>query len=458
MIPITDLIGKGKQQLKMFEVDVERAAEYASEDADVAWQVAAIIKEKLKDEELWDLYWNVERPLIPVLADMEWTGIRIDVEELKRQSVEAHRRLDGLVADIHAEAGREFNIDSPKQLAKLLYDDLNLPVLKRTKTGPSTDQDVLERLAADHSLPAKIIEHRMLSKLKGTYLDALPKLVQPRTGRIHCSFNQVVAATGRLSSSDPNLQNIPVRTPEGRLVRRAFVPGKDDWKLVCLDYSQIELRMLAHFCRDAALLSAFDEGRDIHASVAAQVYGVDVSEVTPDMRRVAKAVNFGVIYGQTAFGLAAALRISKADAATFIEGYFEKYAGVEQWVNDTLDSCRESGFARTILGRRREIVGIRGKRPRNLNLPERTAINTVIQGSAADLIKQAMINVHRRLKESPNLGSMLLQIHDELVFEAPADRVDDLVSLAKHEMEHALEVSVPIVVDVKVGDNWLEAE
>ncbi len=457
MIPITDLIGTGKQQLKMFEVDVDRAAEYASEDADVAWQVSAIIQEKLKDADLWDLYWNVERPLIPVLADMEWTGIRIDSEELKRQSVEAQRRLEALVADIHAEAGRVFNIDSPKQLASLLYNELKLPVLKRTKTGPSTDQDVLERLAADHSLPAKIIEHRMLSKLKGTYLDTLPRLVHPRTGRIHCSFNQVVAATGRLSSSDPNLQNIPVRTPEGRLVRRAFIPGEAGWKLICLDYSQIELRMLAHFCRDPALLSAFDEGRDIHASVAAQVYGVDVADVTSDMRRVAKAVNFGVIYGQTAFGLAAALRIPKEDAAAFIEGYFQKYAGVESWVNQTLDECRTSGYARTILGRRREIVGIRGNRPRNLNLPERTAVNTVIQGSAADLIKQAMINVHRRLQASPGLGSMLLQIHDELVFESPADKVADIVALARHEMEHALEVSVPIEVDVKVGDNWLDA-
>lgn len=457
-IPISDLIGTGKTQLKMFEVDVDSAAEYASEDADVAWQVAAMIKEKLKDAKLWDLYWHVERPLIPVLADMEWTGIRINVDELQRQSISAQKRLDGLVADIHAEAGREFNIDSPKQLATLLFDDLKLPVLKRTKTGPSTDQDVLERLAAEHALPAMIIEHRMLSKLKGTYLDALPKLVHPKTGRIHCSFNQVVAATGRLSSSDPNLQNIPVRTPEGRLVRRAFIPGQDHWKLVCLDYSQIELRMLAHFCRDDALLSAFAEGRDIHASVAAQVYGVDATDVTPEMRRVAKAVNFGVIYGQTAFGLAAALRISKEEAATFIEGYFKTYAGVERWVNETLDACRDSGYARTILGRRREIVGIRSRRPRNLNLPERTAVNTVIQGSAADLIKQAMINVHRRLKEAPALGSLLLQIHDELVFESPADKVAELVALAKHEMEHALDVSVPIVVDVKVGDNWLDAE
>ena len=457
MIPISELIGKGKKQLKMFEVDVDRQAEYATEDADVTWQVATIIQQKLKDEDLWDLYWNLERPLIPVLAEMEWNGIRVNVDELHRQSTALAERLERLVAEIHDLAGREFNIDSPKQLATILFDELKLPVKKRTKTGPSTDQDVLERLASEHPLPAKLIEHRQLSKLKGTYLDALPKLVNPETGNVHTSFSQTTAATGRLSSSDPNLQNIPIRTEEGRLIRRAFGPSQSGWRLVCLDYSQIELRMLAHFCHDAALLSAFRNGEDIHAAVAAQVYGVSLSEVTPGQRRVAKAVNFGVIYGQTAYGLAAALGISKDEAAEFIDDYFEKYSAVQEFVDQTLQACRTSGFAKTILGRRREITGIRPKRYRNLNLPERTAVNTVIQGSAADLIKQAMINVYRRMQTEQHPGKMLLQIHDELVFETPEPSVNSLIDLAREEMIGALELDVPIAVDCKIGDNWLDA-
>lgn len=458
MIPISDLIGKGKKQLQMFDVDVDKAAEYATEDADVAWQIAHLIEPKLKDQGLWDLYWDLERPLIDVLAEMEWNGVKVDVAELKRQSDLVAIKIDALVAQIHDIAGQEFNIASPKQLAKILFDELKLPILKRTKTGPSTNEDVLERLAEKHPLPAKIIEHRGLAKLKGTYLDALPSLVNRRTKKVHTSFSQVTAATGRLSSSDPNLQNIPIRTDEGRLIRKAFIPSEPGWKLVCLDYSQIELRILAHFCQDEALVNAFRNGMDIHAVVAAQVYDVDVKDVTSEMRRVAKAVNFGVIYGQTAFGLAAALRISKDDAAEFIDDYFGRYPGVKRFIDETLTECRETGYARTILGRRREIVGIRPKRFGNLNLPERTAVNTVIQGSAADLIKRAMLNVHDKLQQQSFSARMLLQIHDELVFEAPADAVDSLLALARSEMETALELNVPIVVDSKVGDNWYDAQ
>ncbi|WP_437230070.1 DNA polymerase I [Planctomicrobium sp. SH661] len=457
MIPISDLIGKGKQQLKMFEVEVDRAAEYASEDADIALQLAGIIEGKLREEGLYDLYWNLERPLIRVLVEMEWNGIRVDVEELKRQSQNVHARLKLLVMEIHALAQSEFNIDSPKQLAKVLFEDLKLPVQKRTKTGPSTDQEVLEKLAELHPLPKLLIEHRMLSKLKGTYLDTLPELVHPKTGNVHTSFSQVTAATGRLSSSDPNLQNIPVRTEEGRLIRSAFVPSRPGWKLVCLDYSQIELRMLAHFCQDTALQESFRNGEDIHTAVAAQVYGVALSEVTSSQRRVAKAVNFGVIYGQSAYGLAATLGISQDEAAKFIDDYFTKYASVDRFINDTLMECRRTGYAKTILGRRREISGIRPRIFGNLNLPERTAVNAVIQGSAADLIKQAMINVFARLKHEQHPARMLLQIHDELVFEAPAEAVESLIALAREEMSSALELNVPIVVDSKVGDNWLDA-
>ncbi|MFQ5735117.1 MAG: DNA polymerase I, partial [Planctomycetaceae bacterium] len=341
MIPISDLIGKGKQQKMMFEVDVGRAAEYATEDADVALQLADRITQTLKDENLWPLYWDLERPLISVLADMEFAGVRIDSGELKRQSDELSLRLDDLMTEIYELAGREFNIGSPKQLADVLFEEHELHKLaeeqgiramKKTqkKTAWSTSHDVLEKLALFHDLPARIIDHRHLSKLKSTYLDALPEAVNPETGRVHTSFSQVVAATGRLSSTSPNLQNIPIRTAEGRRVRRAFIAGEPGWKLISADYSQIELRLLAHFSQDEALLNAFREGADIHASVAAEVFGVDPRDVTSDQRRVAKAVNFGVLYGQSAFGLSEQLRIPRAEAAAFIDDYFAEYTGVDR--------------------------------------------------------------------------------------------------------------------------------
>lgn len=457
-IPTSDLIGKGKRQLQMFEVDVAKVAEYASEDADFAWQLADLIETQLKEQKLWDLYWDLERPLIKILAEMENHGIRIDSEELKRQSVHAEKRMDELTIECHQLAGHDFNLNSPKQLATILFDELRLPVIKRTKTGPSTDEEVLEELAAKHPLPAKLMEHRHLSKLKGTYLDSLPTMVSRKDGKVHTSFSQVSAATGRLASNDPNLQNIPIRTEEGRAVRRAFIPSEPGWKLVCLDYSQIELRMLAHFCQDPALLEAFRNNEDIHRRVASEVFGVPQDQVNSDQRRVAKAVNFGVIYGQTSYGLSNALDIERGAASTFIEEYFKRYAEVEKFMNQTLETVRESGYATTILGRRREIDGIRPKRFRTLNMPERTAVNTVIQGSAADLVKQAMINVRAKMRLANHPARMLLQIHDELVFESPEADVQSLVALAKHEMENALPLNVPVVVDVKVGDNWLDAE
>lgn len=457
-IPISDLIGTGKNQKNMIDIEVAKVAEYASEDADLSLRIADLIADQLKTEGLHDLYWNLERPLISILAEMEQTGIRVDAEELARQSAAVTSRLEATIQEIYVEAGHEFNIDSPIQLRKVLFEEKQLPVKKRTQTGPSTDQEVLEELAQIHPLPAKIIEHRHLSKLKGTYLDALPGLIHPRTGRIHCSFNQVVAATGRLSSSDPNLQNIPIRTSEGRQIRKAFVPAQADWKLVCADYSQIELRILAHLSGDHALKSAFEQRADIHAAVAAEVYGVVLADVSSDQRRIAKAVNFGVIYGQSPFGLAAVLGIEKDIAAKFIEDYFAKYAGVDQFIEQTLETCRTTGYAKTMLGRRREIEGIRPKRGPNMNMPERTAVNTVIQGSAADLIKRAMINVHGRLQKENHPGRMLLQIHDELVFEAPQEHLSSLVQIVREEMEGAMTLDVPLVVDVAVGDNWLEIE
>ena len=455
-IPISALIGTGKQQKNMVDIPVEKVAEYATEDADLSLRLADLLEDRLKSEGLFELYWNLERPLISILAEMEQTGIHVDADELRRQSIAVTDRLNQTIAEIYAMAGHEFNIDSPIQLRKVLFEEQMLPVRRKTQTGPSTDQEVLEELALIHPLPAKITEHRQLSKLKGTYLDALPELIHPETGRIHCSFNQVVAATGRLSSSDPNLQNIPIRTSEGRQIRRAFVPGKAGWKLVCADYSQIELRILAHFSSDAALKAAFEQGIDIHAAVAADVFGVALDAVDSDQRRVAKAVNFGVIYGQSPFGLAAALGIDKDVATKFISDYFAKYSGVNQFIDDTLAECRSTGFAKTILGRRRAIEGIRPQRGPNLNMPERTAINTVIQGSAADLIKQAMINLRASLKRHGYQATMLLQIHDELVFEVPPNELTSLIEVVRHEMEHAMSLAVPLVVDVAVGDNWLD--
>ncbi len=455
-IPISQLIGTGKQQKSMAEVAIPAIAEYASEDADAALQIADLIAAQLREAGLWDLYWDLERPLIPILADMEYTGIRVDADELRRQSAALTEQLATLMVEIHDLAGREFNIDSPLQLRTILFDELKLPIKKKTKTGASTDQEVLEELALLHPLPAKIIEHRQATKLKGTYLDALPDLVHPATGRIHCSFNQVVAATGRLSSSDPNLQNIPIRTPAGRQVRKAFLPRADDWRLLCADYSQIELRMLAHFSQDEVLLDAFARGHDIHTAVAADVYGVAPTAVDPEMRRVAKAVNFGVLYGQSAFGLSAALGIPQDQAARFIEEYFARYSGVTRFLEQILDDCVRTGYATTILGRRRRIEGIRSERNRNRTMPERTAINTVIQGSAADLIKRAMIDVTQALTAARHPAKLLLQIHDELVFETPADAVSSLATIVRDKMRHALPLNVPLDVVLSVGPNWLE--
>ncbi len=339
-------------------------------------------------------------------------------------------RLTQLECEIEELAGHPLNIGSPKQLAQVLFQELGLPVVKKTKTGPSTDADVLEQLAESHALPAKIVEYRQYSKLKNTYVDALPTMIQEETGRVHASFNQVVAATGRLSSSDPNLQNIPIRTDEGREIRSAFVAGPPGWKLLSADYSQIELRILAHYSEDPAMCQAFERDEDIHTLVASQVFGVPPEEVTSAMRRSAKAVNFGVIYGQSPFGLAKTLGISQEDAAKFIDGYFATYRGVANFMLRTLDECRRQGYVSTILGRRRAIQGVRpldklslgtdqpSRRP--LNLPERTAVNSVIQGSAADMIKLAMIAIWRRLRDEPVDAKMILQIHDELVFESHA--------------------------------------
>lgn len=459
MIGIEELIGKGKNQRSPAEIDARRMTEYAVEDADATWRLERILTPRLRREGLWDLYANLERPLIRVLADMEATGIAVDVPLLKRLSKEFARRLEAIEAEIHALAGRTFSLASPVQLRQVLFDQLKLPVLSKTPGGePSTSVEVLEELATTHPLPRLMIQHRRLAKLKGTYLDALPALVHPEDGRIHASFNQVVTATGRLSSSDPNLQNIPVRSEEGRQIRQAFVPGEFGWKLLTADYSQIELRVLAHYSGDPALVQAFNEDRDIHSVVASEVFGVDEPSVTAEQRRIAKTVNFGVIYGLSPFGLAARLGISQAEAATFIDAYFARYSGVDSFIARTLEKARDDGRVETLLGRRRAISGIKNVSGRNRNEAERMAVNAVIQGSAADLIKRAMLLISERI-EARNLRSrMLLQIHDELIFESPPTEISTLSEIVRDSMTSALPLNVPIKVDLAAGPNWLDVE
>ncbi len=445
------------------------AIEHPSDPAGAAAHTAAvaalgeILPAALDKAGLSSLYNDLEMPLSSLLADMECRGVQIDTAVLARLSSDYATRLAVLEKDIHALAGKSFSIASPIQLREVLFKDLGLPVIKKTKTGASTDADVLEELAPQHPLPAKLLEHRRYAKLKSTYVDALPLLVDPMTHRIHTTFNQTVAATGRLSSSDPNLQNIPIRTAEGQQIRAAFIPGEPGWRFVAADYSQIELRVLAHLSGDTAMKDAFASGVDIHIRTAAAVYGVAEDEVDGAMRRTAKAVNFGILYGQSGFGLAKSLGIPQADAVAFIAAYLATFAGAAAWMDDILARCRREGHVTTILGRRRGITGVRDREGRRgpggvptLTLPERTAINTVVQGSAADLIKLAMLAVDRRLRDEKLRAAIVLQIHDELILEAPADEVAAVERLATEEMRGAMQLDVPLEVSVSSGATWAE--
>ncbi|MBM3787114.1 MAG: DNA polymerase I [Acidobacteria bacterium] len=403
------------------------------------------------------IYREIDLPLAPVLADMERTGVRIDSGQLGRMSVAMETEIDRLTGEIHAMAGREFNINSPQQLGKILFEELGLPVPAKAGKGKqiSTAADVLEGLAPEYPIAGKVLEYRGLTKLKGTYVDALPTLVHADTGRVHTTFNQTGAATGRLSSVNPNLQNIPVRTELGREIRAAFVP-RDGWKLLVADYSQIELRLLAHMSLDPVLVDAFRNGEDIHTRTAAEVFGAAPMFVTPEMRRAAKAVNFGIVYGQTGFGLAAQLGIPKHEAEKYIRAYFDRYAGVKRFIDATIAKVRETGYAETLYGRRRPIPDMHAKNPNARGFAERTAVNTPLQGTAADLIKIAMIRIHEKLAE--RRAKMILQVHDELVFEAPPEEMEDLRVLVKTTMEGVKELAVPLVVDVGEGTNWRDAK
>ena len=458
-VKITELIGSGKNQKRMDQVPVRRVADYAGEDALLPLRLRPILAKELAEAELSDLLAQLELPLIDVLVELEYNGIKVDVERLAELSQRFGQRMEALEQEIYELAGHPLNIASPKQLQEVLFGELKLPARKQTlQTGPSTDAAVLEELARLHPLPARILQYRQYAKLKSTYVDALPQMVHPVTGRVHASFNQVVAATGRLSSSDPNLQNIPVRTEEGREIRSAFVAGPEGWVLLAADYSQIELRVLAHFSGDQRLCEAFARDEDIHARVAGQINAVPLEAVTPEMRREAKAVNFGVIYGQSAYGLARAVGIDQAAAARFIDSYFEGYPGIEEFLSQVLADCLKRGYVSTILGRRRAIRGVRDSAGRQRNLAERTAINTVIQGSAEDLMKSAMIAVHRRLRREKLAAKMLLQIHDELIFEVPSNQFPYLARLVTEEMTSVQTLKVPLKVDVRAGPNWADAE
>ncbi|UCG33333.1 MAG: DNA polymerase I [Phycisphaerales bacterium] len=460
-IPITDLIGRGKDQLTLDQVDVRQVCEYACEDADVTWRLREELEPGIEAAgQTAELFHLTEMPLVEVLAEMELNGVALDTEFLARMSNSLADRLVDLTRQVHRAARREFNIDSTRQLGEVLFDDLGLPVIKRTKTGRSTDAETLETLAleTDNRVPRLVLEYRELTKLKSTYLDALPERICERTGRVHASFHQTGAITGRLSSSDPNLQNIPIRTELGREIRRAFVAGRADHVLITADYSQIELRVLAHFSKDPALMRAFEEDQDIHRFVAAQVFGVDLEDVTPEQRGRAKAVNFGIIYGQTPYGLSRGTGMAVSEAKLFIDTYFMRYPGIRLFMDGVIEQARREGLVRTMLGRVRPIEGLNSRNKQTVAAAERLAVNTVIQGSAADLIKRAMIGVHRRIHEGGRASRMIIQVHDELVFEAPAKAVESEQLMIREEMEKALPLAVPIRVDLGSGINWLESK
>jgi DNA polymerase I len=427
--------------------------------ADITLEIYKLLRPAVVERGFEKLYSEIELPLARVLARMERVGVRIDRAELGRLSELMERDITRLTGEIHALAGKPFNISSPQQLGRILFEDLGLPAPFKYGKGKtiSTAADVLEELAADHEIVRKVLEYRQLTKLKGTYVDALPALIDPQTGRLHTSFNQTGAATGRLSSSNPNLQNIPIRTELGREIRAAFVP-RAGWKLIVADYSQIELRLLAHMSRDAVLVEAFRNGEDIHTRTAAEVMGVPPLMVTPEARRNAKAVNFGIVYGISPFGLAAQLGISQREAQAYIESYFARYAGVRKFIDATIAEVRRTGVTRTLFGRERPIPDINSRNPNARGFAERTAVNSPLQGTAADLIKLAMVRIDREMERRAGRAAMLLQVHDELVFEAPAEEAAEVAALAKREMEQVYRLEVPLLVDVGIGDNWRDAK
>ncbi|MCG3132275.1 MAG: DNA polymerase I [Phycisphaerae bacterium] len=475
MIPITNLIGSGRNQISMDHVETPRICEYAAEDADYTWRLGELFEKKLAESPVERLFRETEMPLVEVLTEMEHNGVAIDEQRLADLGTGMEADLERLRQQVYDHVGHPFNLDSTRQLGEVLYDELKLPVIKKTKTGRSTDAESLEGILeqVDHPVPKLLLEYREIFKLKSTYVDTLPKMVSRRTGRIHASYHQAGAVTGRLSSSDPNLQNIPIRTSLGRKIREAFVAGSPETVLLAADYSQVELRLLAHFCKDEALLEAFQRGEDIHRFVASQVHDVPIERVTPEQRSAAKAVNFGIIYGQTAFGLSRGLGISQTEAKAFIDRYFRRYPGIRAFIDQCVASARRNGYAETILGRRRPIRELESQNRQQASFGERIAVNTVVQGSAADLIKRAMVDIHRELEGSRVASAaatrsasrleaytarMLMQVHDELVFEVAEASVEREARMIREKMTNAIPLDVPIVVDLGWAKNWLAAK
>ncbi|OIO67632.1 MAG: DNA polymerase I [Zetaproteobacteria bacterium CG12_big_fil_rev_8_21_14_0_65_54_13] len=452
-----EVAGKGAKQVCFDEVPVSVAAPYACEDAEVSLRLTRHLGDLLQQENRLPRHDDIELPLSLVLADMEWTGARVDAEMLAKLSSRFGLRIAELESQIHAAAGEVFNIQSPKQLGVLLFETLAIPGGKKTKSGQwATGQEVLEKLADEHEVPSLILQVRQLAKLKSTYSDALPKLIHPKTSRVHTSFNQAITTTGRLSSSDPNLQNIPIRSVEGREIRKAFI-AEDGCMLLAADYSQIELRLMAHFSGDATLCAAFANGEDIHAATAATVNGIALADVSGEMRRRAKAINFGILYGMSAFGLAKQLNMARGEAQQFIDTYFERYPSVRGFMDETLILAREQGYVETLLGHRVYVPEITSSNGMRRAYAERTAINAPLQGSAADIIKVAMINLHRRLQQEAPAAVIILQVHDELIVEAPADQIDAVSAIMRQTMEQAVTLSVPLTVDIGTGHSWYDA-
>jgi DNA polymerase-1 len=459
-ISITSLIGKkGKNQLSFSDVQIEKVKEYACEDADITFQLKQKIYKELMDKQLAHLMVRLEMPLVPVLSDVEMEGIRVDDKFLNDYSIELERMSNEIEKSIYEMSGVTFNIASPKQLGEVLFDHMKIDAkAKKTKTGQyKTDEATLEKLSAENQVVSDILNYRKINKLRSTYVDALPKLIHPKTGRVHTHFSQAVAATGRLSSTNPNLQNIPIRTDLGKEIRKAFVPRDENHTLLAVDYSQIELRIVASIAEDKGMIEAFNDNMDIHTATASKVFGVALKDVTKDQRYKAKSVNFGLIYGQGAFGLAQNLKISRTQARELIDAYFEQFSGVKKYMEDTINFCRENGYVKTIMGRKRFIPDINSNNQTVVGFAERNAINAPIQGSAADMIKLAMINIHRRLMNMQTGAKMILQVHDELLFDVPKKELDNIQKIIKHEMEIAMPLKVPVVAEAGNGNNWLEA-
>jgi DNA polymerase-1 len=457
-IKYNDVTGSGKAKVTFDMVPLDSALEYAAEDAEVTGRLHLILKPKLISDRMVKVYETLERPLVPILFEMERIGIKVDGIELKRLSKDFAVRLGVLEIDIHKLAGREFNVGSPKQLGEVLFEEMNLPGGKKGKTGAyATGVEVLENLVdLGHTLPAKVLDWRRLAKLKSTYSDALIEQINPETGRVHTSYFQGGVSTGRLASSNPNLQNIPVRTEEGRKIRQAFI-ADDGMTLLSADYSQIELRLLAHVAEINVLKEAFHEGKDIHALTASQVFGVPVEGMDPLIRRKAKAINFGIIYGISAFGLARQLGIENGEARDYIDAYFKKYPGIMDYMERTKEQARKQGFVTTLFGRKCHIKTINEKNPNIRGLGERAAINAPIQGGAADIIKRAMIRLPETLQKASLKACMILQVHDELIFEVPKKELDATIELVKSVMSGAAHLDVPLVVDIGFGQNWNDA-